>query len=103
MHRAALEGVVEILAMRRRAVDESGAGGGEAAGVAEGGDAAVLGGGERGGDVGLAPRGEAEAEDVEEEVLADAARRGRRRARGEGGDALREALGDGHALSPAPR
>ena len=35
MHRAALEGVVEILAMRRGAVDEGGAGGAQRAGVAD--------------------------------------------------------------------
>ena len=42
MHRAALEGVVEILAMRRGAVDEGGAGRGHGAGVADRGAGAVV-------------------------------------------------------------
>ena len=42
MHRAALEGVVEILAMRRRAVDEGGARRAQRARVADRGAGAVV-------------------------------------------------------------
>ena len=62
MHRAALEGVVEILAMRRGAVDEGGAGRAHGARVADrGAGAVVLPAGERGLDVVVVARGDAEA------------------------------------------
>ena len=71
MHRAALEGVVEILAMRRGAVDEGGAGAAQRAGVADRrAGPVVVEAGERGLDVVLVARGDAEAGDVDQQVLA---------------------------------
>ena len=86
MHRTALEGVVEILAMRRGAVDEGGAGRGHGARVPDGrAGAVVLPAGERGLDVVGVAHGDAEAGDVDQEVLAGTPHRGgqlsRRRAR----------------------
>ena len=82
MHRAALEGVVVILAVRRGAVDQRGAERVEAAGVAERrARAAAIARGERGGDVGLAPRRDAQPGDVHEEMT--------RRLHGAGGKIFR--------------
>ena len=67
MHRAALEGVVEILAMRGGAVDEGGAGRAQRAGMADrGARPVVVAAGERGLDVILVARGDAEAGDVDQ-------------------------------------
>ena len=81
VHRAALEGVVEVLAVRRGAVDERRAAGVERALVADGGAAA---GGfpavERGAHVVRVARGDAQAGDVDQQLLDDFARRLRRRA-----------------------
>ena len=76
VHRGALEAVVEVLAMRRGAVDQRGAGGIQAAGVAErGAGARTLPGGERGADVVGVPGGDAQARDVEQRIGRDRAPR----------------------------
>ena len=71
MHRATLEGVVEILAMRGRAVDEGGAGSTQSARVADRrAGPVVVASLERAFDVILVARGEAEAGDVDGQILA---------------------------------
>ena len=76
MHRAALEGVVEILAVRRGAVDERCTGSAERAPVADRrAPPVVIPPGERGLDVVLVASGEAEPDHVDGRFLALAAHR----------------------------
>src|SRR5205807_6956397 len=90
------EGVVEVLAVRGSAVDERGAGRAQAAGMADRGtNALVVPAGERGLDVVLVARGDAEADHVDQQVLAFAAYRLRQRRDIERGDGARQRLGDG--------
>ena len=78
MHRAALERVVKILAMRRGAVDEGRARGRQHAHMADrGANAVVVAALERARDIVLVARGDAETDDVDQQVLAFA--RGDRR------------------------
>ena len=103
MHRAALEGVVEILAMRGGAVDEGGAGRAQRAGVADRrARPVVVAAGERGLDVVLVARGDAEAGDVDQQILAFAAHGGRQLAGIERGDARGKLLGDGNLWEGLP-
>ena len=93
MHRPALEGVVEVLAMGGRAVDERRAGGAERLRVADGGRrAGVRPGGERGFDVVGAARDDAQADDIDQQPLAGLAHRRRQARRIQGRDALSERL-----------
>ena len=96
MDRAALEGVVEILAMRRRAVDEGGAGRAQRARVADRrARPVVVPAVERAFDIILVARGDAEADHVDQQILAF-----RRTAAGRRADRrqiVRPALGDGDA------
>ena len=95
VHRAALERVVEILAMRRRAVDQRRAGRAERARMTDrGARAVIVARRERRLDVVLVARGDAEAEHVDGQVLAPLAQRGRQ-ARGiERKDAVDQLFGD---------
>lgn len=96
MHRAALEGVVIVLAMRRRAVDEGGIEGGESAGVADHGrSACALGAVEHRRDITLPPGSDAKAGDVEHEPLGGLAHRLRRPRRAR---RRREPFGDRHVF-----
>ena len=71
MHRAAFECVVEILAVRRRAVDQSRAGCAQTPLVADGGAGAVIVAGvERTRDIILVAGGDAEADHVDQQVVA---------------------------------
>ena len=91
MHRPALERVVEVLAMRRRAVDERRAGGAQGSGMADRrARAVVVPAGERGADVVLVARGEAKPHDVDSQILALLLQRRRQPRRIERGDALGE-------------
>ncbi len=97
MHRAALEGVVEILAMRRGAVDESGAGRAQRAAVADRrARPVVVEAGKRGFDVILVARGDAKTDHVDQQVLAFGADGGRQRLGIERDDARGELFGDGN-------
>src|ERR1039458_7660907 len=97
MHRAALESVVEILRMRCGAVDEGGAGGAQSAGMADRrARTVVVEAGERSSNVVLMARGDAEAGDVDQQVLAFAAHGGRQLAGVERGDRSGQLLGDGN-------
>ncbi len=90
VHRAAFEGVVEIFAMGRGAVHESGAGGVERTRMADGGAPALgLPPGERRAHIVGSARGDAQATDVEEELLHRLAHGGRE---GGAGGALHELL-----------
>ena len=78
MHRAALEGVVEILAMRGGAVDEGRARRGQRARVPDRrARAVIVAARQRASDVVLVARGDAQADHVDQQILAFA--RGRRR------------------------
>ncbi len=95
MHRAAFEGVVEVLAMRRRAIDESGARRVEQARMADhGADAFVVKAGQRARDVVLIARGDAETDHVDHEILAFARRQRRKHPGLHGGDLVGKRLGD---------
>ena len=88
MHRAAFEGVVEILAMRGRAIDEGGAGGRQRARMADRrARTVIVEAGERAFDVVLVARGDAEAGDIDQQILAFAAHGGGQLGRVEAGDA----------------
>ena len=81
MHRPALEGVVEVLAVGGRAVDEGRAGGAERPAVADGGGrAGIRPGGERGLHVVGAARDDAQADDVDQQPLAGISHRRRQAA-----------------------
>jgi hypothetical protein len=89
MHRAALEGVVEILAMRRGAVDEGGAGGTQSAGVADRrARTVVVEAGERTSNVVFVARGDTETDHVDEQILAFLPHRRRHLVGAQRGDAL---------------
>ena len=96
VHRAAFERVVEILAMRRGAVDEGDAGRAQTPAMADRrARAVVVPAGERALDVIGRPRGNAQPDHVDQEILAFVAHR-RRKARGiERSDAVGDLLGDG--------
>ena len=95
MHRPALEGIVEILAMGGGAIDESGAGAAQRAGVADrGAGAVVVETGKRGLDVVLVARGQTEAGDVDQKIFAFRAHRGGQLGHIEGDDAHRQLFGD---------
>ena len=95
MHRPALEGVVEILAMRGGAVDESGAGRTQRAGVADRrAGPVVVAAGERALDVILVARGDAEAGNVDQQILAFRAHGGGQLRRVERDDARGQLFGD---------
>ena len=94
MHRPALESVVEILAVRGRAVDQRGAGRAQRARMADrGARPVVVAAGERRLDVVLVARRDAQADHVDREIDAFLAH-GRRHV--ERRDALGELLGDGN-------
>ena len=96
MHRAALEGVVEILAVRRGAVDERGARGAQRAPVADRGAGPVLvPAGERAADIVLVARGDAEADHIDQRLLAFLARGGGQLVGIDRSDALGQMLGNG--------
>ncbi len=95
MNRPAFEGVVEILAMRRRAVDEGGARRAERAGVADrGAGTVIVAAGERALDVVLVARGDAKADHVDQQVLAFAPHRRRQFVGAQRGDAPGKILGN---------
>ena len=95
MHRPALERVVEILAMRGGAVDERCAGRGQGAGMADcRTGAVVVATGKRAPDIILVAGGDAEPDDVDQQILALSHRRGRERPRFQRRDFLRQRLGD---------
>ena len=88
VHGPALEGVVEVLAVGGRAVDEGAPRGAEALRVADGrGGAGVRPRGQRGLHVVGAARDDAQADDVDQEPLAGLAHCRRQPRRVEGGDA----------------
>ncbi len=93
----AFEGVVEILAMGRGAVDEGRAGGRQRAGVPDhGARAVIVGTGQRRLDVVLVARGDTETDDVDQQVLAFAQRLGWQDARLQRRDFICERFGDGN-------
>ena len=93
MHRPALEGVVEILAMRRRAIGERSAGRTQSARVADRGAwAIIVAGGERRLDVALVASGDDETDDVNGEIDAFLTHSGRHIERH---DTIGQLLGDG--------
>src|SRR5262249_42595574 len=96
MHRTAFEGVVEVLPVRGRAVDEGGAGGAHAPPVADrGAGSLIVPARERRADVVLVARGETQPDHVNQQILALAAHL-RRQPRGiERRDLVRQNLGDG--------
>ena len=97
MHRPALERVVEILAVRRRAVDERGAGRAHrcrAWPIAVQGPSSSQAASARL-HVVLVARRDAQADDVDQQVLAFLAHARRQVARDERDDALGQAFGDG--------
>ena len=97
MHRAAFEGVVEILAMRGGAVDEGGARRAQRAGVADRrARPVVVAAGERALDVVLVARGDAEPDHVDQQVLAFLPDRRRQRIGAQRSDALGQMLRDGN-------
>ena len=82
MHRAALEGVVEILAVGGGAVDESGAGRAQRAGMADRrAGPVIVAAGERALDIVLVARGDAKPDDVDQQILAFRPHRGAAAAR----------------------
>ena len=96
MHGTALERVVEILAMRRRAIDESGSGRARAPRVPDrGAVAVVIPAGERGLDILFVAGGEAEPHHVDEQVLAFAPHRRRQRSGLDRRDPVRQILRNG--------
>ena len=96
MHRAAFKRVVKILAMRGGAVDEGGARGIQRARMPDRrARAVIVAAGERAADIVLVARGDAEADDVDQKILAFARGRGRKRARLQRGDFRGQRLGDG--------
>ncbi len=97
MHRPALEGVVEILAMGRGAVDERGTGRAQRAGMADrGARPVVVEAGERGLDVILIARGDTKPNHVHQQVLAFGADGERQLFGVERNDARGELFGDGN-------
>ena len=100
MHRPALEGIVEILAMRRGAVDERRAGGAQRARMADRrARAVVIEGGQRAPDIVLVARGDAQPDDVDQQVLALALAPRPAGAPDQARDALGKLFGDGGAGS----
>jgi hypothetical protein len=98
MDRPALERVVEILAMRRRAVDERGARAVAGPGVPDDGAAALaIDAGERRSYVVGAARRKAQPDDVEHEGLAHPPQRRRQSLGRDADDRLGEKLGDGRS------
>ena len=96
MDRAALERVVEILAVDRGAVDQRGGRGGQRAGVADrGARPVVVAGGQRGLHIVFVARGDGEADDVDQQVLAFGPHRLRQLRGIQRGDLLRQMLGNG--------
>ena len=96
MDRAAFKGVIEILAVNRRAVNERGGGRGKCVGVADRrARPLVIAAGERDLDVILIARGDCETDDVDQKLHAFLPH-GRGQARGiERADLLRQMLGNG--------
>jgi hypothetical protein len=96
MHRPAFKRIVEILAMRRGAVDESRAGGIERTAVADRrAGAVIVPSGKRACDIVLVPRGRAQTDDIDQQVLAFVRGRGRQRTRFQGSDFRGQCFGDG--------
>ena len=96
MHRAAFKGIVKILAMRGRAVDESGARRVQRARVPDRrARPVIVAARERALDVVLVARGDAEPDDVDQQILAFARGRGRQRARLQRDDLFGQRFGDG--------
>ena len=96
MHRAALKGIVEILAMRGGAVDESGARRVQRALVADRrARAVIVAACQRARDVILVARGDAEADHVDQQILAFARGRRRQCARLQRNDLFGKRFGDG--------
>ena len=93
VHRTAFKGVVEILAMRRRAVDESRARRAQGVGVADDRGSTVLGPGRprRDNIVGLASN-DAQADDIDEQSLTDRAHCRCQPVAVDGGDASRPGI-----------
>ncbi len=95
MHRAALEGVVEIFAVGGRAVDERRSDGAERAPMADrGARAVVIASSKRARDIIEAARGQAEADHVDRQVLAFGPYRSRQPSRIDGRDALGKLVGN---------
>jgi hypothetical protein len=96
VHRPALEGVVEVLAMRGGAVDEGGPSGAERPGMADGRSrAGIRPSRECGCDIVGAPRHDAQADDIDQQPLARLAHRREQVRRIHGRNALSERLSDG--------
>src|SRR6516165_9635343 len=96
MYRAAFEGIVKILAVRSSAVDEGGARGGQCPHMADrSARTLVVNAGECALDVILVARGDTEAGDVDQQVLAFRAHARRQLLGVERGDTLGQKLGDG--------
>ncbi len=95
MHRAAFEGIVEILAVRRRAVDECRAGRAQPPAMANrGARPIVVAGRERAPDIIGVSGGDAQPDHVDEQVLAFAPDAFRQKCGIERGDARGQVLGD---------
>ena len=95
MDRPALESIVEILAMRRGTVDKGRARGRQRTLVADDrAGSVVVAARERAARVVLVARGDAEASDVNQQILAFAQRRRRQNARRQACDFLRQGFGD---------
>ncbi len=97
MHRAALERVVEILAMRRGAVDKGRARRGQCPLVADrGAGAVIVAAAECAADIILVSRGDAETDHVDQQILAFARGHLGQAARLQRDDLLAKRLRDGH-------
>ena len=97
MHRTAFERIVEILAMRGGAVDEGRTRRGQRARVTDRrARAVIVAAGERASDIILVARGDAEADDIDQQILAFARGRGRKRARLQRDDLVGERFGNGN-------
>ena len=97
MHGTALKRVIKILAMRGSAVDEGRTGRGQRARMPDcRAGTVIVAAGKRARDVILVAGGNAEPDDVDQQILAFARRRGRKRARLQRDDLLRKRFGDGN-------
>ena len=95
MHRTAFKRVVKILAMRRGTVDERRARGGQRARVPDRrAGAVIVAAGQRALDIVLVARGDAETDDVDQQILAFARGRRRERARLQRDDFFGKRFGD---------
>src|SRR5450756_175228 len=96
MHRAALKSVVKILAMRRGAVDEGGTSGVQRSTVTDhGARAVIVPAGQRAFDVILVTRGDAQTDDIDQQILAFARGCCRQTARLQRNDFFRKRFSDG--------